>query len=50
MRDGPKDKRHEEEGMDRRKGMLDREGAGFENVYHVHCPRLFLNNTSRNVS
>lgn len=35
--------------LDRRKGMLTREGAEFENVYHIHCPRLALSNSSRNI-
>lgn len=36
--------------LDHREGMREREGAAFENVYHIHQPRITLNNQSRNVS
>jgi hypothetical protein len=35
---------------ERRNNMTPAEGANFENVYHVHNPRLSLCNDSRNVS
>lgn len=43
------DKRNSMDGFDARDRMTEREGAGYENVYHIHSPRLSIDNTSRNI-
>ncbi|KAJ9091641.1 hypothetical protein QFC19_009011 [Naganishia cerealis] len=43
------DRRNSMDGFDARDRMTEREGAGYENVYHIHSPRLSIDNTSRNI-
>ncbi|KAJ9122086.1 hypothetical protein QFC24_004313 [Naganishia onofrii] len=45
----PIDRRNSMDGFDARDRMSEREGAGYENVYHIHSPRLSIDNTSRNI-
>lgn len=43
------DRKNSADGFDARDRMVEREGAGYENVFHIHHPRLAINNTSRNI-
>jgi hypothetical protein len=45
----PIDRKNSVDGFDARERMSEREGAGYENVFHIHSPRLSIDNTSRNI-
>lgn len=45
----PIDRKNSVDGFDARERMSEREGAGYENVFHIHTPRLSIDNTSRDI-
>lgn len=45
----PIDRKNSVDGFDAREGMSEREGAGYENVFHIHSPRLSIDNNTRNI-